>query len=171
MSAFELIEQGDVSSPIAQLDLELSDAFSYFLLDLIGFKISPESDAILVWRMSSDGGETFHSGSTDYLISDAMMSGGSFSQSDFLDDSGALAYPNDNTRPVLARCIIDPGAVGRCACVQTDSTVQNIAGDYHARLLNSSSYKTTGRQNAIRLLSFTPGNISAGSYALSGVPL
>lgn len=169
MAGYSLIGQGEISAPQSVLDLELADSFSYFLLDLVGFKLSPANDSILVWRLSSDGGETFHSESTDYLISDAMISGGSLSQSDFEDDAGVLGYPTVNTRFLAARCLIDPGAVGRCAMIQTDSTVQNIAGDYHVRLLNSSSYQTTGRQGALRLLENSGGNITAGQYFLFGV--
>jgi hypothetical protein len=164
-----LLASADVTSAVASVDFTLPVGLGAFML-LFERVQGVTADAGLRLRLSSNGGATFYSGSSDYSYIVGFRTGASYS----VVSGNAAEAP-------LARAISKPsafiGASGQALITKGSATARPY-------IQGRSSYVFGGVQeaydtdaylapnvevNALRLL-MTTGNIESGKFRLYGVP-
>jgi hypothetical protein len=182
------ITSGTINSPTETLDIVLPDGYAKFVLELQDLKVDSEDN--VTYRFSSDGGATFHTGSTDYknvgfnvvygTTTDTSRSGHFFDD----DSMGYLMFDahqdGDASIAVMATITIWPGSASSYPLVRSDSTDIN-ANIYHSNeggfpgstVYTSALTAATARQNVIRIGGYfgDGDNLTSGTYILYGYQL
>ncbi len=156
------------ASSSANIDFTLSTSYRAF--KIIFSNIIPATDgASLVLRTSTDGGSTFSSGASDYVIDRAYITGGTTStvtasQSYFL---AAPAIGNSTNEQAGGEIlIINPQSASYCRMLVRGQG--NLDTGFPIYFYGGGARGSAGDVDAVRLLMST-GNISSGTLTLYGM--